>query len=96
MSQNKYTRFARNKPCQIRIPGICNGRVETSVLCHLNGAGMAMKSLSIHGAIGCSDCHDAVDGRTKTDYTKAGLNRMHLEGVIRTQVMMFESGVLKL
>lgn len=95
--QDKFTRFAKDKPCQIRIPGVCNGRPETSVLCHLNGGGMATKTLSIHGAIGCSDCHDAVDFRVShIQFLRMEIKLFHLEGVIRTQAMMVEDGVLVL
>ena len=99
--QDKYTRSARGKECQIRIPGVCNGNPDTVVLAHLNGAGMGMKHANIHGAYACSACHDAVDGRLETVkyqkiYSQNEKKLMHLEGVIRTQQIMIKEGVLKL
>ncbi|MCK5132668.1 MAG: DUF1364 family protein [Candidatus Sabulitectum sp.] len=94
--QDKYTRSAKDQICQIRLPGSCNGNPETTILAHLGGAGMAMKHLNIHGAYACSGCHDAVDFRAKTEWTQDQLKRWHLEGVIRTQIIMVKEGVLEL
>lgn len=53
--------------CTLLIPGICNGRPETSVWAHSNqaihGKGKGIKAHDVFGCIACSDCHDAVDGR---------------------------------
>lgn len=96
--QDKYTRSAKGKPCQVRIPGICKPAPEneTTIPAHLNGAGMALKHSSIHLAYCCSACHDVLDGRIRTKYSQAQLLLMHLEAVIRTQIIMIRDGVLKL
>ena len=96
--QDKFTKSARGKPCQIRIPGVCRPAPdnETTVLCHLNGGGMATKNLSIHGAYGCSSCHDVIDGRVQTQLGSTNIKLWHHEGVIRTQSIMVKEGVLKL
>jgi len=96
MSQDKYTRSAREQPCQVRIPGVCNHRPETTVFAHLNGGGMGRKKSSIHGAYACSDCHDVLDSRRGTMYTPQELRLFHLDAVIRTQEIMLKDGVLKL
>lgn len=31
---------ARGRECQVRIPGVCNGNSETSVLAHIRLAGL--------------------------------------------------------
>ncbi|ELN3596614.1 DUF1364 family protein, partial [Escherichia coli] len=31
---------ARGRECQVRIPGVCNGNPETSVLAHIRLAGL--------------------------------------------------------
>ena len=88
-------KYARGKDCQIRIPGICNFNPETTVLCHLNGGG-GMKHHDLHAAWGCSDCHDAVDGRrARVHYSREALKLMHLESVIRTQIQLIKAGILK-
>ena len=92
---SKITQSAKGKDCQIRIPSVCNGDPSTVVHCHLNGGGMGMKHHDIHGARGCSSCHDAVDGRKKTFYTRNELKLMHLEGVVRTQQQLLDEGLIK-
>lgn len=95
MKQNKYTKSAREKECEIRIPGICNHNPMTTVFCHLNGGG-GMKHLDIHGSYGCSACHDAVDGRVQTEFDGMDLKWFHYEGMVRTQKIMVCDGILKL
>jgi hypothetical protein len=97
--QTKYTKSARNQDCQVRIPGVCNFNPETTVLAHLNGGGMGAKHLDIHGAYACSECHNAVDGNPSVAdrmFSYEDLKIMHYEGVIRTQAIMVEKGILKL
>jgi len=97
--QDKYTKSSRGKPCLIRIPGYCKPAPEneTTVLCHLNGGGMASKNLNIHAADGCNVCHDIVDGRMQnTGFTPEEIELMFLQGVIRTQIRMVNDGTLKL
>jgi len=93
--QTKITKSARGQECQVRIPGVCNFNPETTVLAHLNGAGMGMKSPDYQGAYCCSACHDAIDGRSgPVSYDKMRL--YHLEGVIRTQELLRERGLIKI
>ena len=93
--QDKYTKSARGQMCQIRIPGICQPAPEneTTVLAHLNGAGIAMKHLPIHAAYACAACHDAIDGRSTTINHDDAL-AYHLAGMVRTQILMVKNGVL--
>lgn len=101
---SKYTKSAKGKECQVRIPGVCNHNPETVVLAHLNGAGMGMKHEDIHGAYACSACHDVIDGRAALPKSicfrriDSSIEKKiyHLEGVIRTQKIMIKEGVLKL
>ena len=94
LRKNQLRQEARDKPCQIRIPGVCNGNPETTVLCHLNSGGMGMKADNFAcGAWGCSSCHDAVDGRVIVEGTPWGLIMVyHLEGVTRTQLELLNMG----
>jgi len=91
---DKYTKSAKCQDCQVRIPGSCNFNSDTTVPAHLNGAGMGIKHSSIHLAYACSSCHDVIDGRVQSPYTKEQLELWHLQGVIRTQIIMIKEGVL--
>ena len=108
--QDKYTKSAKGQDCQIRSP-VCNNNSETVVFCHLNGAGMGEKMQNIHGAYGCSSCHDFVDGIEQVgcmyffpdkikvagqEFNTEQRQFYHLKGMVRTQELMIRNGVLKL
>ena len=58
---------ANGEQCHMRLPGVCNGRTDTTVWSHWPGLdgdrGMGMKAVSLCGCYTCSACHDAIDGR---------------------------------
>lgn len=87
-------KLAKGRDCQIRLPGICNGNPETTVLCHLPGGGMGAKQNDLFGAWGCSGCHDAVDGRVPAKQDGILLSLWHHEAVIRTQQILVSEGKL--
>lgn len=93
--ETNLRRLARDRECQIRIPGVCNGDSATTVLCHLPGGGMGRKHHDIFGAWGCAACHDAIDGRVKTDYPSPVLKLWHFEGMTRTQQTLIDEGVIR-
>ncbi len=94
---SKYTKSARGKECQVRIPGVCNSNPETVVFAHLNGGGMGMKHSDIHGSYTCSACHEWLDGGyVKEDIPRHVRDAMHWGGMLRTQIIMIGNGVLKL
>lgn len=88
---------ARGQPCHLRIPGVCNGNPETTVLCHIRRghvAGMGQKPPDICGVFGCSNCHDVMDGRAG----KSGsglLDEFILEGQQRTLAYWWKNGFIK-
>lgn len=88
---------ARDRECQIRIPGVCNGNSETVVLAHYRMSGICgtgIKPNDVFGAWACSACHDEIDRRTRitdAEYAK----QCHLEGVIRTQDILIKEGKIK-
>ncbi|HBE9077624.1 DUF1364 domain-containing protein [Serratia fonticola] len=89
---------AQGRDCQIRIPGVCNFNPQTSVLTHYRLAGlcgMGIKPNDLVAAIGCSSCHDAVDGRVKTEFTRDELKLMHAEGVFRTLEIWKKEGFVE-
>lgn len=97
---SKLRDAARGQDCQVRIPGICNFRAETTVLAHYRLAGVcgtAIKPMDLIGAWACSDCHDALDGRIKARYglKREELDLMHLEGMVRTIAALYKQGKLK-
>ena len=94
MKQSKITKSARGQECQIRIPGYCNGNPETVVFCHLGGGGMGYKSKDVHGAYGCSSCHEVVDKRVYSKYSNNEIQLWFYEAVIRTQLILIDKGLI--
>jgi len=92
---SKITESAKNQNCQIRIPNVCNFNIETTVFCHLGGAGIALKSSDLHGSYGCSNCHFIVDGG-KTEHSRNKIILWFFQGMIRTQIILLENGLIKI
>ena len=87
MSQDIWTRAARGQQCMVRIPNVCNFNPETTILAHYRLAGtcgMGIKPHSLIGSWACSSCHDLIDGRRSSAFTREQLDLMHLEGMVRT------------
>ena len=88
--------LANGKPCQVRIPGICNGNPETTVLAHYRLAGLCgvgMKPSDLVGAWACSSCHHEIDRRTRIcelDFVRLA----HAEGCLRTINELVKLGVI--
>jgi hypothetical protein len=91
---SRLTKLARDRECQVRLPGICNHNPETTVLAHYRLAGtcgIGIKPHDLLGAWACSSCHDEIDRRSRRiGPDEAAL--AHLEGVIRTQAILIKEG----
>lgn len=96
MKQSKLTKAARGRECQVRIPGVCNGNPETTVLAHYRMAGtcgVGIKPNDLQGAWACSACHDACDGR-RSGISRTYARQLHAEGVMRTQAALLREGLV--
>jgi hypothetical protein len=92
--RTKIAESADGESCLVRIPGVCRDRRDTTCLGHLPGAGMALKKYDFLAAYVCQDCHDVLDGRQSTQFTKEELSLMHYEGVFRTMEVVYNKGLL--
>lgn len=91
-------KLARGQPCMIRVPTVCNGNPDTTVLCHvriLGISGMGFKAPDVLATFGCSDCHAVCDGQQKSDFGPGERRLMLLEGMARTQNWLFDHGYLR-
>jgi hypothetical protein len=93
-------RAARGQDCQLQILGVCNGDSTTTVLCHSNrladGKGMGLKTPDTEACIGCSSCHDVLDGRAPRP---AGMSMDDLQRLFdyardRTHVILRAMGLM--
>lgn len=93
---SKLRESARGADCLIRIPGVCNFNNETTVLAHINGAGMGIKADDSEASFACSDCHSAVDGKPtkRHGFTTADIKLMFLQGCVRTRDFWRENGYI--
>jgi len=92
---SKLRESANGKMCQVRIPSVCRNETNTVCLAHINGAGLAIKNLDIHGAYCCAKCHDIVDGRVKSEFPQDLIKLWHLQGVMRSQEIMVREKLIK-
>jgi len=78
------------------VPGVCNHNPETVVLAHINGAGMGAKAADHEAAYACSECHAWLDGGyVRTGNTRDDRDLAHLFGVIRTQRVLIQLGLIE-
>lgn len=89
----KLRQSARGQNCTVRIPGICNGNAETTVLAHIPSEQKAMgiKSDDWNACFSCSACHDAIDQHR---LSKEEELRTILRAMQRTQRIWFVSGLM--
>lgn len=96
---SKLRNAARGQPCHLRLPGVCCGDSETTVLAHLRRGGLGgvgMKPPDCAGVFACRTCHDALDGRAKVDEAlRVVLDRYVLDGHLRTLDYFWSRGLLK-
>ncbi len=92
---SKLRNSARGQQCQVRIPDVCTGFVDETVLAHLNGGGMGMKHSDIHGAFACFACHNWLDKDYVKTATRDERDLSHLQAIIRTQQIWLKEGLIK-
>lgn len=90
---------ARGQECTLRFD-CCNGRTDTTVLCHSNqladGKGMGIKAPDTAAVFGCAACHDVLDGRAPRPdglTYEAMLERFGL-ALERTHIVLHQKGLL--
>lgn len=96
--QDRLTKLARGRECQIRIPQHCLGTTETVVACHIRMIGVSgfgIKAPSVFIAFGCYQCHQVVDGQVPSEYSYDERRLMLLEGMVRTQEILLREGAIR-
>ena len=77
---------ARGQECTLRIPGTCNWNAETTVLAHVGRHGSAKRNHDDEAVYACSDCHDAIDYRTRV-FLSNNTNRQWLLKHDRSEII---------
>jgi hypothetical protein len=94
---NKLRSEARGRDCEIRVPGHCLHDNDTVVGCHVRLAGVSgagYKAPDFLIAFGCFMCHQIVDGQQKSEFSYEQRRLMLLEGMVRSQVILFNEAKL--
>lgn len=94
---SKIRKFAKGKDCQLRLPGVCNHDPETSIAAHLRIAGTCgtgCKPSDLLTVIGCSACHDVIDGRVPSPFSAEELTLYVHEAHCRTLVLYEKEGLV--
>lgn len=96
---SKLRAAAKGRDCQVRIHGVCNFDPATTVLAHLNMAGISGRGLKAPdqlGAWACSECHRCIDSRGNSHgLEKDWIQICFLEGMARTQYILIKEGKIK-
>ena len=89
---------AKGESCTLRLPNVCNGNPDTTVLAHLpfGGRGMALKASDDHAAYACSACHGVLDRRTRGSVDLAELYECCLRGLAETHERMRDKGLISI
>ena len=94
---SKIRKSARLKDCLVRIPGVCNFNPETTIAAHISIAGlhgMGLKASDLLTVRCCSSCHDVIDGRVKSEFSKAEIKGFLLDALCRTLVEYEQEGLI--
>lgn len=86
MRSKKLRDGAKGEQCTVQLHPYCNMDPSTTVFAHANceDKGIGFKSPDWWGAYACSDCHDVLDGRKKTDIDKHEIDECFVRGIYRT------------
>ena len=92
----KVRAYARGQRCTMCLPGVCKGRVDTVVLCHLPGGGMGGKADDIGEAFfACYECHGVFDHRIPADDFDVETLMWHARRAVqRTLRILWRDGVI--
>lgn len=93
MISMKLRNSARGEECTFRIPGVCTGTTDTSVLCHApsEAKGIGNKSPDFWGAVGCFACHAHMDQHRLSPVDE---QFYWLRGIFRTWQRWIELGLV--
>tara|TARA_R100000541_G_scaffold50987_1_gene58307 strand:+ start:4373 stop:4666 length:294 start_codon:yes stop_codon:yes gene_type:complete len=95
IKSKKIRAAARGQDCTLRL-GNCSS-TETVVFCHIGRRkGMGIKCSDNMGVFGCSNCHDIIDGRVRSEFNKGELNTEKLRALEETQEILMSSGLIEL
>lgn len=95
MKQTKITKSAKGEDCSVRLPTICSFDNDKTILAHLGTSFSAPnRANDFHACYCCSDCHDIIDGRRKSDFTDHDILIATSDAMIETQKKLIDKGLV--
>lgn len=81
------TDMAKDRPCLLMVPAVCNHRQDTTVACHSNlsihGKGVARKADDTYTVWGCFSCHYWLDhGKARAEDKEPAFMAAHARQVL--------------
>jgi len=93
MAKLNIRNSARDEDCSLRL-GQCSSN-ETVILAHIGrNRGWAIKCGDHFAVYACSNCHDIIDGRVKSQFGKLELDSEKLRALEETQSKLIQKGLL--
>lgn len=90
---SKIRKSAKGESCSLRL-GCCSSD-QTVILAHIGrDRGMGIKCADYMAVYACSSCHDIIDGRVKSQFTKHELNTEKLRALEETLSKLIKKGLL--
>ena len=91
--QSKIRKSAKGEDCSLRL-GQCSGN-DTVVLAHIGrNKGWGMKCADYMAVYACYNCHDIIDGRAKSHFTKDELNTEKLRALEETLTKLIDKELI--
>jgi hypothetical protein len=93
MAKLNIRNSARDEDCSLRL-GQCSSN-ETVILAHIGrNRGWAIKCGDHFAVYACSNCHDIIDGRVKSQFGKLELDSEKLRALEETQSKLIDKGLI--
>ena len=89
----KIRESARGEDCSLRLTQCASN--ETTVLAHIGrNRGMGIKCADYFAVYACGNCHDIIDGRVESQFSKLELQAEKLRALEETQGKLIKKGLL--
>jgi len=95
MANRKIRNSAKGESCSLRVSPNCTDEYGAVVLCHIGkNRGMGIKCSDHFAVYACNHCHDEIDGRVHSVFSRVEIEREKLRALEETQLKLIEKGLL--
>lgn len=95
MANSKLRASAKGEQCSLRLSPRCTDEYGAVVLCHIGRSrGIGIKCGDHFAVYGCNHCHDVIDGRVKSEFSRDEIDAQKLRALEETQLKFISKGLL--